>query len=234
MKGFPNGQCSHSSHYRGALHQSLCLAIQPTEYKNKKNNRPKMDECRQKLGKNRQCVIEFRVYMQENNRHASVHILPSRAGSHTELGYLEPLVPGTWPEISIVLWLLNTASRAKESEIYLVWQLLWLRILLDTQPMNISKWLNSSHHTQTCYNANMATLFKPCVHTNRSLFIHKIKRPSYLLTKGTPTLYIYNITTPNHSLPYPENPILKIGELAIYHVINTFPRGSKMKSLFEC
>ena len=175
-----------------------------------------------------------RVDMQENNRLASVHIPPSRAGSHTELGYLEPLVPGTWPEISIVLWLLNTTSQAKESEIYLVWQLLWLRILLDTQPMNISKWLNSSHHTQTCYNANMATLFKPCVHTNRSLFIHKIKRPSYLLTKGTPTLYIYNITTPNHSLPYPENPILKIGELAIYHVINTFPRGSKMKSLFEC
>ena len=132
-----------------------------------------------------------RVDMQENNRLASVHILPSRACSHTELGYLEPLVPGTWPEISIVLWLLNTASQAKESEIYLVWQLLWLRILLDTQPMNISKWLNSSHHTQTCYNANMATLFKPCVHTNRSLFIHEIKRHSYLLTIVTHTYSLH-------------------------------------------
>ena len=80
----------------------------------------------------------------------------------------------------------------------------------------------------------MATLFKPYVHTYRSLFIHKIKRPSLLETEGTPALYIYNITTQNHSLPYPENPILKIGERAIYHVINTFPRGSKMKSLFSC
>ena len=151
--------------------------------------------------------------MQENNRHASVHILPSRAGSHTELGYLEPLVPGTWPEISIVLWLLNTTSQAKESEIYLVWQLLWLRILLDTQPMNISKWLNSSHHTQTCYNANMATLFKPYVNTCRSLFIHKIKRPSLLETKGTPTPHLSSTTLLHKTIHYcPENPILKIGE----------------------
>ena len=142
-----------------------------------------------------------RAYMQENNRHASVHILPSRAGSHTELGYLEPLVPGTWPEISIVLWLLNTTSQAKESEIYLVWQLLWLRILLDTQPMNISKWLNSSHHTQTCYNANMATLFKPYVHTYRSLSIHKIKRPSLLETKEHLLLLQHYYTKPFTTLP---------------------------------
>ena len=53
MKGFPNGQCSHSSHYRGASHGGLCQAIQTMQYKNRKNNRPKMEKCRQKWGKNR-------------------------------------------------------------------------------------------------------------------------------------------------------------------------------------
>ena len=58
MKGFPNGQCSHSSHYRGAPHGRLCQAIQTMQFKNRKNNRPKMDKCRQKGGENRQSMLE--------------------------------------------------------------------------------------------------------------------------------------------------------------------------------